>query len=50
MRGWVDIAWPCSYSRVMSFSLFRSLVDITNVLLLVEHDSVLVQHEMLVMV
>jgi hypothetical protein len=28
----------------------RSLVDFTNVFLLVEHDTVLVWHEMLVMV
>jgi hypothetical protein len=30
------------HSRVMSFSLLRSLVDFTTVLLLVKHDIVLV--------
>jgi hypothetical protein len=34
----------------MSFSLLRSLVDFTNVLLLVKHDTMLAQHDMLVMV
>jgi hypothetical protein len=34
----------------MSLSLLRSLVDFTNVLLLVKHDTMLVLHDMLVMV
>jgi hypothetical protein len=34
----------------MSLSLLRSLVDFTNVLLLVKHDTMLVLHDMMVMV